>query len=376
MTFCHSPWTNLDISPTGDIAPCCKFQTGLYDQHFNIQKHNLDDYVGSAFLTTIKQEFQAGQWPQGCERCRIEEENNIQSKRQMDFERWSAQYNNYDLDNDRWITASIAFGNTCNLKCITCNSEASSRWQKEYHDIYGVDNKHVKFYKQDFVEKFVEQAPNVLHIDIPGGEPFLSGVAEQQQLLRHYIDTGHASKITLHYTTNATVFPDHVWWDLWQNFREVDLQLSIDGIGDKYEYIRYPATWSEVAQNVHRYVVHQSGNIRLSVSHTVSSYNIYYLDEFFSWCYTVGLPRPWCGRVHNPVHMRPSVWPEHVRTTIADYLAKSKHTDVQTWARLILNSDDSANFSTFVTKTQEHDKYRGLDFASTFKEMATFLNEK
>jgi MoaA/NifB/PqqE/SkfB family radical SAM enzyme len=375
MTFCHSPWTNLDISPTGDIAPCCKFQTGLYDQHFNIQQHNLDDYVGSAFLTTIKQEFQAGQWPQGCKRCRIEEENNIQSKRQLDLERWSLHYDNYDIDRDKWITASIAFGNTCNLKCITCNSETSSRWQKEYHDIYGVNNKHVKFYKQDFVEKFVKQAPNVVHLDIPGGEPFLSGVAEQQQLLRHYIDTGQASKITLHYTTNATVFPDHVWWDLWQHFREVDLQLSIDGIGDKYEYIRYPATWIEVAQNVHRYIVHQSGNTRLSVSHTVSAYNIYYLDEFFSWCYTVGLPRPWCGRVHNPVHMRPSVWPEHVRTAIADHLTTSEHTDVRNWARLILNSDDSSNFSTFATKTQEHDKYRGLDFASTFKEMAVFLNE-
>lgn len=375
MTFCHSPWTNLDISPTGDIAPCCKFRTVLYDQRFNIQRHDLDEYVGSAFLSTIKQEFQAGQWPQGCDRCRIEEENNIQSKRQLDLERWSTQYKNYDLNNNKWITASIAFGNTCNLKCITCNSEASSRWQKEYHDIYGADNKHIKFYKQNFVEKFVEQAPNVVHLDIPGGEPFLSGVDEQQQLLRHYIDTGQASKITLHYTTNVTVFPGHVWWDLWQHFKEVDLQLSIDGIGDKYEYIRYPATWNEVAQNVHRYIVHQSANIRLSVSHTVSAYNIYYLDEFFSWCYTVGLPRPWCGRVHNPVHMRPSVWPSNVRTAIADHLNKSKHTDVQNWANLILNSDDSASFSTFVSKVHEHDNYRGLDFASTFKEMATFLNE-
>lgn len=375
MTFCHSPWTNLDISPTGDIAPCCKFQTGLYDQHFNIQHHDLDDYVGSAFLTTVKQEFQAGQWPRGCERCRIEEENNIQSKRQLDFQRWSTHYNKYNLDTDQWITASIAFGNTCNLKCITCNSETSSRWQKEYQDIYGIDHKHVKFYKQDFVEKFVEQAPNVIHLDIPGGEPFLSGVAEQQQLLKYYIDSGQASKITLHYTTNVTVFPDHSWWNLWQHFREVDLQLSIDGVGDKYEYIRYPASWSDIVQNVHRYIVHHSGNIRLSVSHTVSAYNIYYLDEFFSWCYSVGLPRPWCGRVHNPVHMRPSVWPKHVRQAIAEHLNTSKHSDVQNWTNLILNSDDSGNFSTFVTKLHEHDHYRGLSFASTFKEMATFLND-
>lgn len=373
MTFCHSPWTNLDISPTGDIAPCCKFQTGLYNQHFNIQKDNLDDYVGSAFLTTIKQEFQAGQWPRGCERCRIEEENNIQSKRQLDLERWSSHYDNYDIDNDKWITASIAFGNTCNLKCITCNSETSSRWQKEYNDIYGVDNKHVKFYKQDFVEKFVKQAPNVVHFDIPGGEPFLSGVAEQQQLLKYYIDTRQASKITLHYTTNATAFPDHVWWDLWQHFREVDLQLSIDGIGDKYEYIRYPAIWNDVTKNVHRYIAQQGGNIRLSVSHTVSAYNIYYLDEFFSWCRDTGLPTPWVGRVHNPIHMRPSVWCEPARQTIVDKLKTSQYFEVQTWAELIKNTDDSAHFLNFKKYLHAHDKYRELSFKKTFPELDKYI---
>lgn len=373
MTFCHSPWTNIDISPQGDITPCCKFQMSSYDQKFNIQKHTLDEYVESAFLTKIKQDFSQGNWPQGCERCQIEEQNNIESKRQLDHQRWSDHYNQYQLDSNQFITASIAFGNTCNLKCITCSPHSSSRWQQEYREIYNIDIDNVRFYRNDFVKTFIDQAPNIVHLDIPGGEPFLSGVPEQQQLLRHYVDSGQAKNITLHYTTNATVFPDSVWWDLWQHFKEIDLQLSIDGVGARYEYIRHPGNWDTLVSNIDQYIDRQSGNFRLSVSHTVSAYNIYYLDEFVSWCYNQGLPRPWLGRVHNPAHMRPTVWTGSARQKIINHLAQSSHEDVQNWVKLIEQNDDSMMFEQFQKRLHQHDQYRNTNFANTFPELAPYI---
>ena len=377
MPFCYSPWTNIDIDPTGKITPCCKFQTQSYSQVFNLQHHSIDEYIASDFLRTVKQELDNGQWPQGCERCRIEEENSIKSKRQLDQERWPAEYNTYNR-NDGFITASIAFGNTCNLSCITCSSYASSRWHKEYKDIYGIDIPHFKFYRKNFVKDFIKLAPNLCHVDIPGGEPFLSGVDEQKQLLQHYVDSGQAGSITLHYTTNATIFPDQEWWDLWQHFKEIDLQLSLDGIKDRYEYIRYPADWKTVLSNTHRYCgqEQQLANFRISVSHTVSAYNIYYLDEFFEHCEQIGLPKPWLGRVHRPEHMRPTVWSDSARSAIVDRLSTSKYEDVRTWAQLVANNNDSQHFDTFVERTRQHDEYRKLNFATTFPEMAQYLNEQ
>ena len=373
MTFCHSPWTNIDISPQGTITPCCKFQMSSYDQKFNIQKHTLNEYVESAFLTEIKQDFVQGNWPQGCERCQIEEQNNIESKRQLDSQRWSEHYNQYQLDSNQFITASIAFGNTCNLKCITCNPYSSSRWQQEYREIYNIDIDNVRFYRDDFVKTFIKQAPNIVHLDIPGGEPFLSGVPEQQELLKHYVNSGWAKNITLHYTTNATVFPDSSWWDLWQHFKEIDLQLSIDGVGSRYEYIRYPGNWDILVLNVGQYQDRQSDNFRLSVSHTVSAYNIYYLDEFVSWCYNQGLPRPWLGRVHNPAHMRPTVWTGAAKQKIINCLNQSSHEDVQNWAKLIDQNDDSMMFEQFQQRLHQHDQYRNTNFADTFPELAQYI---
>jgi MoaA/NifB/PqqE/SkfB family radical SAM enzyme len=375
MPFCYSPWTNIDISPTGDITPCCKFQKNYYDQKFNIQHNSMQEYANSEFITGIKQQFQQDKWPSGCERCRIEEENLIESKRVLDYTRWKNYYDNYDLDSNEFITASLAFGNTCNLKCITCSPYSSSRWQKEYVDLYQIDIPHYKFYKNNFVKDFVANAPNIVHIDIPGGEPFLSGITEQKELLTHYVQSGQANTISLHYTTNAMIFPDTEWWKLWQHFKEVELQLSIDGIEKRYEYIRFPAEWNTLVDNVARYIAKEKelANVKLGVSYTVSAYNIYYIDEFFSWCYNVGLPKPWLGRVHNPVYMRPSVWPQEVKTVIIDQLNNSMHEDTKYWSKLMLNTDDSEFFNEFKLRLYKHDNYRKTSFSSTFPELAKYI---
>jgi len=375
MPFCYSPWTNVDITPTGNIAPCCKFQ--IQENTFNIRINSIEEYKNSNFLNGVKQQFLNDTWPLGCDRCRIEEDNNIKSKRLLDSIRWKDYYQTFNLASDNFITSNIAFGNTCNLKCITCGPSPSSRWHKEYQQIYGDKIIPFKFYKKNFVEDFVNSAPDIKHLDIGGGEPFLSGTTEQKQLLEYYIQTNQANNISIHYTTNATIYPEKEWWDLWCHFKEIDIQLSIDGIEKQYEYIRYPAIWDVLVTNAKLYLKQRSvlTNLRLSVSHTVSAYNIYYLAEFFIWCYNIGLPTPWLGRVHDPIFMRPTVWPLQIKNKIIDKLKISKQQDIRNWVNLLNNNDDSKYFNEFKSKTQAHDLYRGLKFADTFIELGQYFNE-
>lgn len=371
MPFCYSPWTNIDISPSGNLSPCCKYRDDARTNQFNIKTNTIDEYKDSGWLSNIKDTFNSGNWPVGCNRCRIEEQAKIESKRQLDYQRWQHHYNNCDINNTGFITASIAFGNTCNLTCITCNPKSSSRWQREYEVIYGGKIQPFHFYKENFVQDFVAQAPDMVHIDIPGGEPFLSGVAQQIQMLEHYVSTGAAANISLHYTTNATVFPDSNWWELWKHFKEVEIQVSIDGVQRRFEYIRYPAKWETVKTCVQQYIRTSSSNLKLSVSHTVSAYNIYYLDEFLSWIESIRLPTPWLGRVHSPAHMRPTVWPTAVKNVIVDKLAQSNYTsDIAPWIELLTTVDDSNYYADFCRYLALHDQYRGLTFKDVFPEMA------
>jgi radical SAM protein with 4Fe4S-binding SPASM domain len=365
--LCYSPWTNLDIAPRGRILPCCKFNAESYHNTHNIVDSTIEEYQSSDFLNTIKDQMLEHKWPKGCERCKIEEQNNILSKRQLDNQRWKEQYKSYTSD-DGFITASIAFGNTCNLKCIMCSPYSSSRWRKEYLDLFGEDIKPLETVTNLADVYF----PNLIHIDIPGGEPFLSEVEKQKDMLQKYVNSGQSKSITLHYTTNAQVFPDNSWWELWKNFKDVEIQLSIDGIDTAYEYIRYPAVWNTLLKNIDQY--QSTRLVRLSVSHTVSAYNIYYLHEFFDWCYVMDLPTPWCGRADRPKHMRPTVWPKSIQQHISKKLKSSHFPDVKNWGNMLENNNDSDQYNTFISETARHDEYRSTSFAKTFPQMEELIN--
>lgn len=375
MPFCYSPWTNIDISPQGGMSPCCKFRMGDHLTRFNIQDSTVDDYVNSEFLQTLKQQFLNGDAPHSCRRCWTEEQHGIKSKRLLDAERWEEHYKKYDLDSNKFITASIAFGNTCNLKCLPCNSYSSSRWQQEYLAVHGRTFAPVHFYKNTFVEEMIQTAPDLIHIDIPGGEPFLSGVDEQQRLLDYYISTKQASNMSLHYTTNVTIFPEESWWSRWKHFAEVDLQLSIDGVGAHNEYIRYPSNWKDIDSNITQFLLHATDNIKLSVSHTLSAYNVYYLDLFVAWCYNKKLPTPWIGQVTTPQYMQPAVWPSAVCEVIATKLSNSPYDNVRQWGTAIVSNNQSQYFDEFKMFLHKHDSYRNVSFAETFPELAQYIND-
>jgi len=372
-SLCLVPWTSIDIRPNGTIAPCCKYRE-TPEEKLNITQVSIDDYTNSTFLKKIKDTMLQNKWPEGCFRCKQEEASGIKSKRILDYERWPVEFDTYNEDKG-YIIAAIAFGNTCNLKCITCHSGASSLWRKEYFDIYGIDNAPVDKLSSDASEIY-DAMPNIIHLDIPGGEPFLSEIKKQKRLLQRYIDSGQSKDITLHYTTNGQIFPGQEWWNLWQNFKEIDMQLSIDGVGKRYAYIRFPAKEGTIKKNIQLYIEKEktNNNLRLSVSHTVSSYSIYYLTEFFDWCEQVGLPRPWCGVVNTPKHMRPQVFPQAIKNKIIKHLNSSRHQDVHTWATYLTNNDSSGHYEKFLQITDAHDRYRKLSFANTFPEVKELLD--
>lgn len=370
---CLQPWTNIDISPRGEIRPCCKFKINK-NLVLNIETCSLDQYRNSDFLNDIKSKMLQGEWHEGCVRCKIEEDNNIKSMRQLEYKRLKTHYDNYTEDKG-FITAGLSFGNTCNLKCITCGSSSSSRWRKEYLDIYGEDIKPIEVTNYT-VDNLYNNLPNAIYFTIGGGEPLLSEVEKQNELLDKYIASGQSREMDLHYTTNAMQFPNDNFWNKWKHFKTVDIQLSIDGFSNKYEYIRFPASYSKLEQIIKQYLQKQQevDNLKISISHTVSAYNIYYLDEFFTWCKNIGLPTPWCGAVYEPKYMRPTLFPSRVKSAIVNKLRKGKHIDILRWSKIIEDYDDSEYFEDFLKYRDKHDIYRNLSFAKTFPEVEDLIN--
>lgn len=378
MPYCHVPWTNIDISPKGDISPCCKFTNYSYSvPNSNINRNTIEEYTNSPILNLVKEDFLNDRWPKGCSRCQLEEQYGIDSKRIIEQNRWKDHLENHQKNG--FISASVAFGNTCNLTCIICDPGSSSKWHHEYKKLYGVDIRPNHFYKDGFVENLIKHTPNLKHMDIPGGEPMLSGVDQQQQLLEYFVKENKAKDISLHYTTNCTIFPNEKWLSLWEHFKEVEFQLSIDGIEKRFEYLRYPANWDLVQNNAIKYknLKDCSKNIKLSVATTVSAYNIAYLDELVSWCIDTGLGKPWLGRLHNPIHLRPTVWRVDGKKFIIQQLRYSENKSVlKPFIHFIETEDDSKHFSDFRYRLLRHDNYRNIKYSDFFPEMFEFLLDK
>jgi sulfatase maturation enzyme AslB (radical SAM superfamily) len=250
---------------------------------------------------------------------------------------------------------------------------ASSKWREEYNLIYSTNYENVKEYQSDYIQDLIDSSPNVLHFDIHGGEPFLSKATDQKRLLQHYVSTGKSKHIDLHYITNATIFPDDEWWELWDNFKSVEIQLSLDAHGLRYNYIRFPGEWHSVLPNIELYLYAEKhrDNITLSVSHTVSAYNIYYLDCFYNWCINIGLPKPYLGRVNKPTHMQPEVWSEEAKEAIKEKLLQSKHPEVKQWSSVM--ERDTGLFEEFKYYMRKHDEYRKLSFCEYFPELACYV---
>ena len=222
-----------------------------------------------------------------------------------------------------------------------------------------------RFYEiPGFVARIADLCDDVIHIDIPGGEPFY---AEKKVHLEFLSRLRNPNRIKLHYTTNATIFPDQEFWDIWDKFQGLDIQLSIDGVADRFEYLRYPASWSVVTDNAARYQARD--NLQISISHTVSWLNVMYLDELFDWCQAEGLPEPYLGAVSRPAYLDPRCLPHTAKFSVIDRLSASEHAPVRQFAQYLSQHGPDVSWDQCLRWIDALDLIRNRDWKSVFPEL-------
>lgn len=362
--FCSLPWTGLDVSPQGSFKPCCKYA--------NVIANDLDSYLSSQHLQALRQDFLDHKRPAGCHRCWKDEDAGLPSKRQLDQQ--------YVLGDDRSRDAvkvlAMTFGNTCNLACVTCYSGASSRWAQEesrmsrsYPTWQFGSHGHAKFYRDpEFIQQLLSVSDQLIHLEISGGEPFYASADIHKTFLK---SLPNPHKIKIHYITNATVFPDEEFWEIWKDFRHIDIQLSLDAVHKRFEYLRYPADWSQVAEHVRRYQQHD--HIQISISHTVSWLNVLYLPEFFDWCRDQQLPDPYLGPVTDPVYLSPKCLPLTAKSNIRDRLIRSDIAAIQSMINYMDQEDLSAHWPRAMEWIHMLDTTRSLDINRVFPELTSII---
>lgn len=179
----------------------------------------------------------------------------------------------------KWIDIQADF--TCNGGCLICGPWSSSYWQSEIakYNGYKLETTADRTLKNNIDHIFTTLDVSELNVlQFLGGEPFLSK-ADSYGI--PYVQNPEIC--TLKYTTNGSIYPSTERIDQWKNFKNIILTLSIDAIGSRFDYLRYPLKWSTVENNIQRMINELPDNVEFSINHSLTPLNIYYYDEFVAW---------------------------------------------------------------------------------------------
>lgn len=228
------------------------------------------DFENDPTLKRIRQTWLKGEWPNECNICKIEENRGNTSRRQSS-NMWLEQ-NTTGVNTDvELLRLDYWTGNTCNLRCATCGPRFSNSWEKEL----GVSKADRQTLVNDNWRSLELSKLRWIHFN--GGEPLLIDHTEFLQAIPN------KSLVHLNYNTNCTVRPTEELIQLWAQFKLVQLDFSIDGISERFEYIRYPAKWNVVENNLYWYKANMPVNTMFDINSTVSILNKACIDKTENW---------------------------------------------------------------------------------------------
>lgn len=391
----HSWCVNADhamsANNNGTTKICCMIENV---EKMSLSGNTIEENFNKIEFIKIREALQSGVRHEDCHRCWQEEDAGRKSKRMRDNEKYLGHLKAGGEPFTGLAKFELNLGNTCNLKCRTCAPHSSSQWMKEYYDVNNLARKEtykifadrMKIYHQTFDDEspFWNDLENNLHtikqFDFYGGEPFMSN--KMWRTLDLAVEKGYAKDIEIHYATNATHWPEDKIQVL-KHFKHLNLNFSIDGIGEQFTYMRYPADWNEAKANMEKAREFSQGhhNMHISWCVTLSNLNIFNLPELLDTFYKdfshFGI---YLNLVHGPEYYNISIMPEDVKSQVIARL-ENINKDYMVWHNYlpgVINFIKNGNhrpgaWFEFLKKLKIHDDYRNQDFKKTFPEYASIL---
>ena len=387
-TFCVLPWTSLQTDSNGDVKICCKSNHRLQstDGKTHLSETTLDKLWNGDKLKEIRDSLNKGEYHPNCEKCWSEESSGAESMRTI-YNRNSGHWLDNDLSNPQML--DLKLGIKCNLACRICSFHSSDQWIEESVSFMSeIEQQQTKRYIKQ-IDKAYNQSndiwktienwlPNLKHIDFYGGEPWL--IQEHWDTLSKMVELGYSKNCQLHYATNGTVFKTKQT-DLLKQFKSVSIQLSIDGIGPRFEYQRYPGKWSVIEKNIERFLKLRQHGITISTCTTLSVLNIWYLEELLEYFYERNI-KVYFNHLHRPGEFALQNLPKEVKMKVKQRLEKidSKYKDtldnitIDNMINFMGTSKSQPEWYTgFVHKIKRHDQYRNENFMEVAPDFVEIL---
>ena len=299
--YCAAPWRGLHINVRGDVKTCCAGNPNMLS---NLNSQNIEEILNSDTLKEIRNSLRQGIPHQKyCDGCIKRERQGGDSERS-----WHNQVNenfNYDqasLDYEYPAIIDARWNNTCNLSCNYCGPPDSSKWAgiKKITAIEKLpkitNTRHYYIDVCNFIEKHYDQ---VKEVALVGGEPLL--LPENERLL----DVIPPDCIVTLITNLSNPLEDNRIFKKLKQRERVGWSISFDNIGDRFEYVRYGASWELMLHNLDLVKDLMKNNGHWGGIHAVYNlYNATRLQEFKRFADERGLSIRWQNIGHAVLNPR------------------------------------------------------------------------
>jgi sulfatase maturation enzyme AslB (radical SAM superfamily) len=385
--WCSFPFKGVLTENDGTFTTCCHGKTAIdykTGKPMTRETHSIKEVFDSEYFERIRQNLLNGVEDPNCDYCWELERQGVESFRQIS--NTLLQHEEHGDTDPRIEILDLSLGNQCNLKCRTCIPEDSSLWVKEAYDTDYVGELTLKDYQKKIIflepedSKFVKDIKDSLKdvrlIKFFGGEPFM--MKRTWDIISEAVTIGRDKIIELYFNTNGT------FWDkdriaLFENFEKVNIALSIDGVGSRFEYMRHPAKWTVVEDNIKKISAWSKlkPNRELFLTHTVSAYNIWYVHDAVELARTYGLKL-----YINPCLLESDSFavryiPLDVKAVVDKHLVSFDYTqdELAEIKKLVDYTPEGSDWKEWIAECAKRDKYRNESFKHTFPEYYQILKD-
>jgi sulfatase maturation enzyme AslB (radical SAM superfamily) len=288
--FCVLPFFSYEKSLGSDQnIYCCRLVAGT-----NIQE--------------VQQAIKNKQRSSACAACWKLEDQGLQSERQIHNQTFD-YYADCDLElieQDAVVNGfspkiiKLATSTLCNGTCITCGYRSSTAWAK-------LENQSAINYNVMDTSKI--NFKEIVQLSFVGGEPLLE--KKNFSILEELVSLGNTDCF-ISLVTNGSISINQKHLSLLSRFKNINICVSIDGIGTRFEYIRWPLKWNQLEHNLRQF---DQITQNLSVSCMISNLNIFYYTELIDFFESNQL-KYLCKPVLNPSYFAPGNLSDHFKTQV------------------------------------------------------------
>lgn len=392
--FCMFPWMHLNVTPKGDIYPCC---SNNYSQPFgNTKEVSLKEAFNNDKMKQLRLNMLNDIKSEICDFCYKHEEAGPYSFRTYSKDNFANKFDDLvptttedgTVPDFKMHYFDIRFSNICNFKCRTCGSEFSSQWAAEdrNHDKTKPIVMHADDHKGDLLN---EVLTHVEHIDLAyfaGGEPLIT---DEHYVILEEMIRKNRTNITLRYNTNASTikYKNHDILSLWKHFKRIELSCSIDHYGERAEWMRHGTDWVKIEENLKLF--RNLDYVIFQINTVFSIFNYSTLNEFYSYLKDKDIIRTndWYHSLYLAVH--PSYYsakslPRSLKIKAKESALNLIKSNGVNYPKITSLVNDAISFAdqsdtwkenkeVFFQRTNYHDSLRNENFVKTFPELEPLL---